>query len=52
MLENEDSEYEMESNEYTLIRHYLGKIQKLLSRLICISTEAIQNYEERWSLIG
>ena len=38
----------MESNEFAHIRHYLGKSQAGLARLLCASTKAIQSYEEGW----
>ena len=38
----------MESKEFSLIRHYLGKTQKQLAILLCVSTKAIQSFEEGW----
>jgi hypothetical protein len=38
----------MEAKEFSLIRHYLGKTQIELSKLLCVSTKAIQSYEEGW----
>ena len=38
----------MESKEFSQIRHYLGKSQKQLARLLCVSTKAIQSFEGGW----
>ena len=38
----------MDNKEFSLIRHYIGKNQKQLARLLCVSTKAIQSYEEGW----
>ena len=38
----------MESKEFSLIRHYLGKSQNQLARLLCVSPKAIQSYEQGW----
>jgi len=38
----------MESREFSIIRHHLGKNQKQLAHLLCISTKAVQSYEEGW----
>ena len=38
----------MYSREFTQIRHYLGRTQDQLSRLLCVSPKAIQSYEQGW----
>jgi len=38
----------MDKKEFSLIRHYLGKSQNQLARLLCVSTKAIQSFEEGW----
>jgi len=38
----------MESKEFSQIRHYLGKSQSELARLLCISPKAIQSFEQGW----
>ena len=38
----------MESKEFSHIRHYLGKTQNQLARLLCISPKAIQSFEQGW----
>ncbi|MFC1964100.1 helix-turn-helix domain-containing protein [Chloroflexota bacterium] len=42
----------MEAKEFSLIRHYLGKTQNQLARLLCVSIKAIQSYEEGWRNIS
>ncbi len=46
--ENVDTKYSMESNEFSKIRHYLGKSQNQLARLLCVSPKAIQSFEQGW----
>ena len=38
----------MESNEFSNIREYLGKTQSQLANLLCVSTKAIQSFEQGW----
>jgi len=38
----------MYSREFTQLRHYLGKTQDQLARLLCVSPKAIQSYEQGW----
>ncbi len=38
----------MESKEFSKIRHYLGKSQNQLARLLCVSPKAIQSFEQGW----
>ena len=38
----------MESNEFSQFRHYLGKSQSELARLLCLSPKAIQSFEQGW----
>ncbi len=38
----------MDSKEFSQIRHYLGKSQKELARLLCVSVKAIQSFEGGW----
>ena len=38
----------MESKEFSLIRHYLGKTQSQLARLLCVSLKSIQSFEGGW----
>ncbi len=38
----------MDNKEFSLIRHYLGKTQKQIALLLCVSTKAIQSFEEGW----
>lgn len=38
----------MESKEFSHIRHFLGKGQRELARLLCVSTKAIQSFEGGW----
>jgi len=41
----------MQNTEFSAIRHYLGKSQKKLALLLCVSTKAIQSYEQGWRII-
>ncbi|MFC2060475.1 helix-turn-helix domain-containing protein [Chloroflexota bacterium] len=41
----------MESKDFSQIRHYLGKSQKQLARLLCVSTKGIQSFEGGWRQI-
>ncbi|OFW50408.1 MAG: transcriptional regulator [Actinobacteria bacterium RBG_13_35_12] len=38
----------MQNKEFSSIRHYLGKSQKQLARLLCVSIKAIQSFEQGW----
>ena len=38
----------MESKEFSKIRHYLGKTQGQLARLLSVSPKAIQSFEQGW----
>ncbi len=38
----------MDSEEFAKIRHYLGKTQNQLARLLCVSPKAIQSFEQGW----
>ncbi|MCL4417752.1 MAG: helix-turn-helix domain-containing protein [Actinobacteria bacterium] len=42
----------MQNKEFSDIRHYLGKSQKQLAQLLCISTKAIQSFEQGWRKIS
>jgi len=41
----------MKSIEFSQIRHYLGKTQNQLARLLCVSPKAIQSFEQGWRKI-
>ena len=38
----------MEQKEFAVIRQYLGKTQRELARILCVSTKAVQSFEEGW----
>ena len=38
----------MDSKEFSQIRHFLGKTQGELARLLCVSPKAIQSFEQGW----
>ena len=38
----------MESKEFSKIRHYLGRSQSQMARLLCVSPKAIQSFEQGW----
>ena len=38
----------MDNKEFSQIRHFLGKTQGELARLLCVSPKAIQSFEEGW----
>jgi len=38
----------MDSKEFLKIRHFLGKTQKQWADLLCVSTKAIQSYDQGW----
>ncbi|MBI2869768.1 MAG: helix-turn-helix transcriptional regulator [Chloroflexi bacterium] len=38
----------MESEEVSRIRHYLGKSQSQMAKLLCVSPKAIQSFEQGW----
>ena len=42
----------MEGKEFSQIRHYLGKSQSQLARLLCVSNKAIQSIEQGWRNIS
>jgi len=41
-------EYIMDSKEFIQIRHYLGKTQVQLARLLSVSPKAVQSFEQGW----
>ena len=41
----------MEKEEFSQYRHYLGKTQNELARLLCVSPKAIQSFEQGWRKI-
>ena len=42
----------MNKREFKQIRHYLGKSQRELARLLCISPRTIQSFEQGWRTIS
>ena len=38
----------MDGNDFSKIRHFLGKTQGELSDLLCVSAKAVQSYEQGW----
>ncbi len=38
----------MDKKEFSQIRHYLGKTQNELARLVCVSPKGIQSFEQGW----
>ncbi|UCG54560.1 MAG: helix-turn-helix transcriptional regulator [Dehalococcoidia bacterium] len=42
----------MDSKEFVQIRHYLGKTQQELARLLCISPRGVQSFEQGWRNIS
>jgi len=38
----------MDRNEFSQIRHVLGRTQDRLARLLCVSPKAIQSFEQGW----
>lgn len=38
----------MKGKELAQIRHYLGKTQNQLARLLCVSPKAIESFEQGW----
>jgi hypothetical protein len=38
----------MTNEEFSRIRHYLGKSQKQMAQLLCISPKAVQSFEQKW----
>jgi len=38
----------MQGNEFSSIRNYLGKSQNQLAQLLCVSTKAVQSWEQGW----
>lgn len=41
----------MNNKEFSQIRHYLGRSQSQLALLLCVSTKAIQSFEQGWRKI-
>ena len=41
----------MDSKEFIAIRNELGKTQSELSKILCVSTKAIQSFEQGWRKI-
>jgi len=41
----------MNSNEFSLARHFLGKTQNQLAQLLAVSPKAIQSFEQGWRRI-
>lgn len=41
----------MDKKEFSRARHYLGKTQNDLAKLICVSPKAIQSFEQGWRKI-
>jgi len=42
----------MDKKEFSQVRHYLGKTQNELARLICVSPKAVQSFEQGWRKIS
>ena len=38
----------MKAEQFSLSRNYLGKTQKELARVLCVSPKAIQSFEQGW----
>ena len=38
----------MDRSEFSRVRHYLGKTQNQLARLLCVSPKAVQSFEQGW----
>lgn len=38
----------MDSKDFVKVRHHLGKTQRELARLLCISPRAVQSFEQGW----
>jgi DNA-binding XRE family transcriptional regulator len=38
----------MNNKEFALIRHHLGQSQQGMAKLLCVSTKAVQSFEEGW----
>ncbi len=38
----------MDKKEFSQVRHFLGKTQGELARLLCVSPKAIQSFEQGW----
>ena len=38
----------MDSKEFSRIRHYLGKSQSEIAKLLCVSSKAVQSFEQGW----
>ena len=50
-LEKVHGYFKMESKDFSLIRHYLGKTRNQLSIVLCISPKSIQSFEQGWRKI-
>jgi DNA-binding transcriptional regulator YiaG len=50
IIKNKEKEKKnpMNNEEFISIRRYLGKSQSQLAQLLCISTKAIQSFEQNW----
>ena len=42
----------MNNREFARIRHYLGKTQRELARLLCVSPRTIQSFEQGWMTVS
>ncbi|MFC1934765.1 hypothetical protein ACFLXZ_00415 [Chloroflexota bacterium] len=42
----------MDKKEFSQVRHYLGKTQNEVAKLICVSLKAIQSFEQGWRKIS
>jgi hypothetical protein len=38
----------MDGREFSLVRHYLGKNQRQMANILCVSSKAVQSFEEGW----
>ena len=43
--------FKMKNKEFSNIRYHLEKSQKQLAKLLCVSTKAVQSYEQGWRQI-
>jgi len=41
----------MNNEEFTRIRHHLGKSQSQIAQLLCVSPKAVQSFEQGWRRI-
>jgi len=42
----------VDNNEFSKIKSFLGKTQKQMAELLCVSTKTIQSYEQGWRNIS